>query len=55
MSEIEGMSDEVLKIQIKDLESMIRREKNDFTNLNKKTMDLERRLNENRNKLKLST
>jgi len=36
------------------MESQIRREKNDFTNLNKQTTDLERRLKENREKLKLS-
>ena len=55
MAEIDGMTDEQLKAAIKELEPQIRREKNDFTNLNKKTMDLDRRLNENRNKLKLST
>ena len=37
------------------MESQIRREKNDFTNLNKKTQDMERRLKENREKLKMST
>jgi len=37
------------------MESSIRREKNEFTNLNKQTLDLEKRLKENRERLKLST
>jgi len=35
MAELEGMSEEQLKATIKEMESQIRREKNDFTNLNK--------------------
>jgi len=37
------------------MESSIRREKNEFTNLNKQTTDLDKRLKENRERLKLST
>jgi len=55
MAELEGMNDEQLKAAVKEMESQIRREKNDFTNLNKKTQDMERRLKENREKLKMST
>ena len=55
MAELDGMSDEQLRAAIKEIESQIRREKNDFTNLNKQTTDIERRLKENREKLKLST
>jgi len=55
MKEVEGMNDEQLKAAVKEMESQIRREKNDFTNLNKKTQDMERRLKENREKLKMST
>ena len=55
MAELDGMSDEQLRAAIKEMESQIRREKNDFTNLNKQTTDIERRLKENREKLKLST
>jgi len=55
MAEVEGMNDEQLKAAVKEMESQIRREKNDFTNLNKKTQDMERRLKENREKLKMST
>lgn len=55
MKEVEGMTDEQLKAAIRDMESQIRREKNDFTTLNKRTLDVEKRLKENREKLKLST
>lgn len=37
------------------MESLIRREKNEFTNSKKKTDELNRRLKENREKLKLNT
>ena len=37
------------------MESQIRREKNDFTNAKKRTDELNRRLKENREKLKLNT
>jgi ATP-dependent 26S proteasome regulatory subunit len=37
------------------MESQIRREKNELTNMKKKTDNLNRRLKENREKLKLST
>jgi hypothetical protein len=40
---------------IKEMESQIRREKNEFTNNKKKTDELNRRLKENREKLKLNT
>lgn len=55
MAEVNNMSDEQLKAAIKDMEAAIRKEKNDFTNLQKQTTDLEKRLKENREKLKLST
>jgi len=55
MAEVDGMNDEQLKAAVKEMESQIRREKNDFTNLNKKTQDMEKRLKENREKLKMST
>lgn len=55
LKELEGMTDEQIQAAIKEMESQIRREKNDFTNINKQTMDLERRLKENREKLKLNT
>jgi 26S proteasome regulatory subunit T5 len=54
MAELDGMTDDQLKAAVKEMESQIRREKNDFTNLNKQTTDMERRLKENREKLKLS-
>ena len=37
------------------MESALRREKNEFTNFDKQTKDQEKRLKENREKLKLST
>jgi 26S proteasome regulatory subunit T5 len=55
MAEVNNMSDEQLKAAVKEMESQIRREKNDYTNLLKQTQDLDRRLKENREKLKLST
>jgi len=35
MAEVDGMNDEQIKAAIKEMESQLRREKNDFTNLNK--------------------
>jgi hypothetical protein len=35
MAELDGMTDDQLTSQIKEMEANIRREKNDFTNLNK--------------------
>jgi hypothetical protein len=35
MAELDGMSEEQIRAAIKEMESQIRREKNDFTNLNK--------------------
>ena len=55
MAELEGMTDEQLTAAIKEMESLIRREKNEFTNSKKKTDELNRRLKENREKLKLNT
>ena len=55
MAELEGMTDEQIGSTIKEMESQIRREKNDFTNSKKRTDELNRRLKENREKLKMST
>ena len=55
MAELEGMTDEQITSAIKEMESQIRREKNDFTNAKKRTDELNRRLKENREKLKLNT
>ena len=55
MAELEGMTDEQITGSIKEMESLIRREKNEFTNSKKKTDELNRRLKENREKLKLNT
>ena len=55
MAELEGMNDEQIQSAIKEMESQIRREKNEFTNSKKKTDELNRRLKENREKLKLNT
>lgn len=55
MAELEGMSDEQINATIKEMESQIRREKNEFTNNKKRTDELNRRLKENREKLKLNT
>ena len=49
------MTEEQLQASIREMESSIRKEKNEFTNLNKKTLDLAKRLKENRERLKLST
>ena len=49
------MTTEQIQAQIKEIESAMRREKNEFTNMKKQTDDLNRRLKENREKLKLST
>lgn len=37
------------------MESQVRRERNDFTNAKKQTEDLQKRVKENREKLKMST
>jgi 26S proteasome regulatory subunit T5 len=55
MAELEGMTDDQITASIKEMESQIRREKNEFTNAKKKTDELNRRLKENREKLKLNT
>jgi len=55
MAELDGMTDEQVTQSIREMESLIRREKNDFTNSKKKTDELNRRLKENREKLKLNT
>ena len=55
MAELDGMTDEQIASTIKEMESQIRREKNDFTNSKKRTDELNRRLKENREKLKLNT
>ena len=55
MAELDGMTDEQITSAIKEMESQIRREKNDFTNSKKRTDELNRRLKENREKLKLNT
>ena len=55
MAELDGMTDEQVAQSIKEMESLIRREKNEFTNSKKKTDELNRRLKENREKLKLNT
>jgi len=55
MAEIEGLTDTQIEAQIKEMESQIRRERNDFTNAKKQTEDLQKRIKENREKLKMST
>lgn len=55
MAELDGMTDDQVTAAIKEMESQIRREKNEFTNVKKQTDDLDRRLKENREKLKLNT
>ena len=49
------MSDEQTQAAIRELESQIRRERNEFTNNKKQTDDLLRRVKDNREKLKLNT
>lgn len=49
------MSDEQIQAAIRELESQIRRERNEFTNNKKQTDDLLRRVKDNREKLKLNT
>lgn len=55
MASLEGMSDEQIQAAIRELESQIRRERNEFTNNKKQTDDLNRRIKDNREKLKLNT
>ena len=55
MAEIEGMTDAQIEAAVKEMESQIRREKNDFTNAKKQVDDLNRRIKDNREKLKMST
>ena len=55
MAEIEGMTDEQLRAALRELDSQIRRERNEFTNNKKQTDDLLRRVKDNREKLKLNT
>lgn len=55
LAEIEGMTDGQLEAAIKEMDSQIRREKNELTNTKKQTEDLLRRVKDNREKLKLST
>jgi len=40
MAEIEGLTDTQIEAQIKEMESQIRRERNDLTNAKKQTEDL---------------
>lgn len=55
MAEVEGMTDAQLQAAIREMDSVIRKEKNEFTNAKKQCDDLNKRLAENNNKLKLST
>ena len=55
MAEIEGMTDAQIEAAVKEMESQIRRERNEFTNAKKQTDDLLRRVKDNREKLKMST
>ena len=55
LAEIEGMTDAQLEAAIKEMESQIRRERNEFTNAKKQTDDLNKRVRDNREKLKMST
>lgn len=55
MAEIEGMTDEQLQAALREMDSQIRRERNEFTNNKKQTDDLLRRVKDNREKLKLNT
>ena len=55
MAELDGMTDEQITQAIKEMESQIRREKNDYTNVKKQTDDVDRRLKQNNEKLKLNT
>ena len=53
MAEVEGMTDAQLQAAIREMDSVIRKEKNEFTNVKKQCDDLNKRLAENNNKLKL--
>ena len=55
LAEVEGMTDEQLQTAIREIESQVRRERNEFTNNKKQTDDLLRRVKDNREKLKLNT
>ena len=52
MAEIEGMTDEQLQAALREMDSQIRRERNEYTNNKKQTDDLLRRVKDNREKLK---
>ena len=49
------MTDAQLEAAVKEMESQIRRERNEFTNAKKQTDDLLKRVRDNREKLKMST
>jgi 26S proteasome regulatory subunit T5 len=55
MAEIEGMTDAQIEAAIKEMESQIRRERNEFTNAKKQVDDLNKRVKDNREKLKMNT
>ena len=55
MAEIEGMTDAQIEAAIKEMESQIRRERNEFTNAKRQTDDLLRRVKDNRESLKQRT
>lgn len=55
MAETEGMSEEQLQAALREMDSQIRRERNEYTNNKKQTDDLLRRVKDNREKLKLNT
>ena len=50
-----SLSDDEIQKLIKELESQIRKEKNEYTNVKRQHDNLERRLKENREKLRLNT
>lgn len=55
MAEIEGMTDAQIEAAIKEMESQIRRERNEYTNTKKQADDLNKRVKDNREKLKMNT
>ena len=55
MAEVEKMTDEQLKGTIKEMESSLRKEKNELRNVQQAVDGLNKRVKENRDKLKLNT
>ena len=55
MAEIEGMTDTQIEAAIKEMESQIRRERNEYTNAKRETDNLNKRVKDNRESLKLRT